>query len=440
MSESLLKAASARFDQVEIYRVESESHPVSFEANRLKEIMRRDTSGVALRVIDDGRIGFSSTTDAAREAELVDRVGGLVQFGSEAGFDFPAPVEYPQVDVFDPEVPKISQQSMIDIGQRLIESLLDEWPDLLCDANVNWATGRGRIMNSAGVDVEYEQTAYHCSLSAQLIRGTDMLNVWSGYGSSALFGDAEIDRVLQSVRRSLRWSTNTAQATASKGDLPVIFTPWGVGVTLLHPLISGFNGKNVANGSSPLADRWGEKVVDERISIYDNPLIAGASGSRPFDDEGVASRKLGLIENGVAGGPLLDLQTAGQLGMSSTGAASRGLASSPSPGTSVIDIAGGDTQFDDMIAGMKEGLVIESLLGAGQGNELGGDFRANVSLGYKVENGEIVGRVKDTMISGNVYNVLSQVEQVSDSPEWVFGSMRSPAIQCLGVEVAAKDE
>ena len=106
----------------------------------------------------------------------------------------------------------------------------------------------------------------------------------------------------------------------------------------------------------------------------------------------------------------------------------------------MIDIAPGDMSFDDMIAGVKEGLVIEALLGAGQGNELGGDFRANVSLGYRIANGEIVGRVKDTMISGNVYRVLSQVEQISDSSEWVFGSMRSPAIQCLGVEVAAKDE
>jgi PmbA protein len=106
----------------------------------------------------------------------------------------------------------------------------------------------------------------------------------------------------------------------------------------------------------------------------------------------------------------------------------------------VIDIASGDTHFEDMIAGVKEGLVVEELLGAGQGNELGGDFRANVSLGYKIENGEIVGRVKDTMISGNVYNVLSQVEHVGDSSDWVFGSMRSPALQCLGVEVAAKEE
>ena len=329
---------------------------------------------------------------------------------------------------------------MIDTGQGLIERLLDEWPELLCDASVGWSAGRGRIMNSAGVDAEYEQTSYYCYIGAQLIRGTDMLNVWAGYGSSRLFGESDLDRLLQTVRRSLRWATNMAQPTSNTGDLPVIFTPRGVSATLLHPLVSGFNGKNVANGSSPLADRWGERIVDERISIFDDPLIPGASGSRPFDDEGVASRKHALIDRGVAGAPLLDLQTAGQLGKTSTGAAGRGLASSPSPGTSVIDIAAGNTDFDEMIAGVKDGLVVEALLGAGQGYELGGDFRANVSLGYRVENGEIVGRVKDTMISGNVYKVLSQVEQVSDSAEWVFGSMRSPALKCLRVEVAAKDE
>jgi PmbA protein len=440
LSESLLNAAASKFDEAEVYRIEMESHPVSFEANRLKEIMRRDTSGVALRVIDNGRIGFTSTTDASRESELVERAAALAPFGSEAAFVFPGPSEYPTVDIVDPAVTQVAQQAMIDTGQGLIERLLDEWPDLLCDARIGWSTGRGRLMNSAGIDAGYEQTSYYCSLGAQLIRGTDMLNVWAGFGSSHLFGEDELDRLLQTVRRSLRWSKETAQATASTGELPVILTPPSVGATLLHPLMSGFNGKNVANGSSPLGDRWGEKIVDERISIYDDPLINGANGSRPFDDEGVASRRHALIDKGVAGGPLLDLQTAGQLSKTSTGAAGRGLATTPSPGTSVIDIAAGDVNFDDMIAGIKEGLVVEKLLGAGQGNELGGDFRANVSLGYKIENGEIVGRVKDTMISGNVYKVLSQVEQVSDSADWVFGSMRSPAIQCLGIEVAAKED
>ena len=86
---------------------------------------------------------------------------------------------------------------------------------------------------------------------------------------------------------------------------------------------------------------------------------------------------------------------------------------------------------------MKDGLIIEGLLGAGQGNELGGDFRANVSLGYRVQNGEIVGRVKDTMISGNVYTVLNNIEAMSDKADWVSGSLRAPAMRCRGVEVAS---
>lgn len=440
MSESLLDSAVSRFDEAEVYRVESESHPVLFESNKLKEAMRRDTSGVALRVIDQGRLGFTSTTDVNRELELVDRAAALVCFGSEALFKFPEPSHYSQVDVVDPNVPRISHRSMIDTGEGLIERLLDEWPDLLCDVRVGWAMGSGRIMNSAGIDVSYDQTTYYCSLGAQLIRGTDMLNVWTGSSSSHFFAGEELDRLLESVRRSIRWSKDTAKATSNSGDLPVIFTARGVGATLLPPLLSGFNGKNVANGSSPLIEKWGTKVVDDRISIFDDPLIDGASGSRPVDDEGVASRKLALIQNGVATAPLLDLQTAGQIGKKSTGAASRGISSSPSPSSSVIDISTGDTNVEDMISGVKEGLLVEELLGAGQGNELGGDFRANVSLGYKISDGEIVGRVKDTMISGNVYNVLSQVEKIGDSSDWVFGSMRSPAIQCLGIEVASKDD
>ena len=113
-----------------------ESHPVSFESNRLKEIMRRDTSGVALRVIDDGRIGFTSTTDVSRESELIERAATLVPFGSEAAFEFPGPSEYPSVDIVDPAVPQVAQQAMIDTGQGLIECLLEEWPELLCDARI----------------------------------------------------------------------------------------------------------------------------------------------------------------------------------------------------------------------------------------------------------------------------------------------------------------
>ena len=135
---------------------------------------------------------------------------------------------------------------MIDVGRNLIERLLDECPDLLCDATIGWSSSRTRITNSAGIDAEYGRTNYYCYLGAQLIRGTDMLNIWTGHNSSKLFLESELDWILESMCRSLSWSTETASPTPSSGDLPVVFTPRGVAATLLRPLIAGFNGKNLA--------------------------------------------------------------------------------------------------------------------------------------------------------------------------------------------------
>lgn len=435
MSEKLLESAKKRYGQAEVYRVTSESHPISFENNRLKEVMRRDQAGVALRVIHNGRIGFSSTTNPEREAELVDRAGALAEFGSEAHFAFEPQGKAPDVTVFDPAVKGVSDSELIAKGKKLLERLRSEWPDALCDVRIGRSWGETALLNSAGTEVAYEQSSYYVALGAQLIRGTDMLNVWASRSSSGLFGEDEDEIALKEVLKQLRLGEKIAKAPS--GDVPVIFTPRGVGATLLNPLLSGFNGKNYVTGSSPIIGREGTLALDPRLSIYDDPLIAGSVGSRPFDDEGVPSRKVTLIGNGVIGEPVFDLQTAGEAGKRSTGSAHRGLTSAPGPGTSVVDISAGDTPYKDMVADMKEGLVIEGLLGAGQGNELGGDFRANVALGYRVENGEITGRVKDTIISGNVYKVLAKVEAISDAAEWVYGSLRSPALRCLGVEVAS---
>lgn len=435
MTEDLLKKAKEKYGDAEVYRVRSESHPVSFENNRLKEVMRRDQAGVALRVISNGRIGFSSTTNPEREPELVDRVGTLAPFGSKAKFEFPSQADIPTISTYDPAIENLTNEVLIGKGQRLLDAVLAKWPEALCDVRFGRSMAEESVQNSAGVDRSVKHSGYYVAIGAQLIRGTDMLNVWASHSSHNVFGEDVEERVLAEVLEALENSKELASAPS--GDVPVLFTPRGVAATLLDPLLSGFNGKNVVTGSSPIIGREGEKALDSRLSVYDNPLLEGASGSRPVDDEGIPARKVGLIERGVIGEPVFDLQTAGQAGRKSTGSAQRGLASTPNPGIAVVDIAAGDTPYVQMLADMKDGLIIEGLLGAGQGNELGGDFRANVALGYRVKNGEIIGRVKDTMISGNVYTVLDNVEAIADTSEWVYGSVRTPAMRCRGVEVAS---
>jgi len=110
----------------------------------------------------------------------------------------------------------------------------------------------------------------------------------------------------------------------------------------------------------------------------------------------------------------------------------------PSPSPSAFVIAPGSTTFDEMVNDIKEGLIIEQLMGAEQGNILGGDFSGNVLLGYKVENGKIVGRVKNTMVSGNIYQVLKQITAIGRETKWVGGSVNTPPLYCPSLSVASK--
>ena len=136
---------------------------------------------------------------------------------------------------------------------------------------------------------------------------------------------------------------------------------------------------------------------------------------------------------------MYDLQTAGQAGKTSTGNGSRGLTSLPSPSSTVLIIDEGNVPYADMVKDISDGIIVEQVLGAGQGNILAGEFNANVLLGYRISRGEIIGRVKDCVISGNVYKVLNSIEALGAESKWIGGSLKTPAIYCHGVSVSSKD-
>ena len=227
-------------------------------------------------------------------------------------------------------------------------------------------------------------------------------------------------------------------APSVKGKLPVIFTPLGVASTLLMPIAMAVNGKTVLQGASPLGHRKGEQVFDKRLSIWDDPTVEYRPGSRFCDDEGVPSQRTPLIAKGVVANFLYDLQTAALAGTKSTGSASRSLASLPSPSLSAIVIEEGNTSFEDMLADIKDGLVVEELMGASMGNVLGGDFSGNVLLGYRVKDGKLVGRVKDTMVTGNIYEALKEVTAIGNKARWVGGVVLIPHICCSRLAISTK--
>jgi PmbA protein len=430
----ILRSARKVAEQAEIFLVSSRAVPIQFEANELKQVQTKESSSIALRIFREGRIGFATASGGGGLEALVDMAVETSQFGGSANFQFPSPQDYSEMSIFDSKVEKIAMERMVEIGKELIAKIRDHTPDILCDVAVTKGTSSISIINSQGGEARYDKSFFSLSLEGILVQDTDMLFVGDSESSCRL--PANIDDLADRVIRQLEMAKE--KATVSTKLLPVIFTPHGVASALLSPIVLAFNGKTVLEGASPLKDKLGEQVFDKRLSLWDDATIAYGVGSYPCDDEGVPSQRLPLVTDGVASNFFYDLQTAALAGTHSTGNGRRVGGGFPRPAISSLILSGGDVSFEAMVEDMKEGLVVEQLIGADQGNLLSGDFGGNVLLGYKVENGKILGRVKDTMIAGNVYQVLRELLGIGREARWVGGILQTPPLYCPRVSVAAK--
>lgn len=432
--EPILSLARGRgAAQAEAFHVENVETPVRFEANRLKELNSRQTKGVALRVVVNGRIGFASSTRPGDVEELVEAALETAPFGPEAHLEFPSMAEASEVAVFDEATEGLAVDEMIEMGQDLIDAARAVEPELLCDAHVRRNVGTVTIANTNGGQFSYRGTTLMAGMYGTLIRGTDMLFV--GDGDASCRTDVAVDQIKETVRRQLENSRR--HASARTAEMAVVFTPHGVADALTGPLTMAFSGRLVHQGQSPLAGCLGKEMYDRRFSLWDDATLPYRAASRPFDDEGVPSRRIPLVEKGIVRSFLYDLQTAGLAKTESTGSAERSLASQPSISTTSVQFETGDVTFAEMVAGIEEGLVVEELMGAGQGNVMGGDFSGNVLLGYKIENGEITGRVKDTIVAGNVHEALRRVVSFGSEGRWVGGTVFAPPIWFESLTVSA---
>ena len=208
------------------------------------------------------------------------------------------------------------------------------------------------------------------------------------------------DRILTDLRHAEK------TVPAPRGKLKAFVPTDAIGMFLM-PISMGINGRNVAKGTSPLAGRLGERVLAETITVVDDPHVDYSTGAAEIDGSGIRTRKQSLFESGVLQRFLYDLDTAGLAGAEPTG----------NNGCSAYwpVFRPGRRPSRELLAEIDDGIYIKDLIGFGQGNLINGDFSCLLGLGYRVQKGEIVGRIKDTMIAGNIYELLARnVELSSD--------------------------
>ncbi len=428
--EKVIDLAKAKNVEAEVYYLESQDTPIEFTNNRLKSLQTKAVKGIALRVIKEGRLGFASASDLSRLDELVDAAIATAEIGDPVEFEFAKDVQLqePQSDYQLPSTDKL-----VEIGKKAIAKVHEYNSEILVDAGFDMGSSVVQLATTSGTFAEQSDKTLSASVSGNLVRGEDFLQAYA----YQVTRDEEPD--YEQIVKDLiaKYQKAEQNATISSGNYPVLFTPFAAAFTLGGLFKTILSGQAIVQKSSPLVDKLGEKVFDERFSLTEDPTFGVAACS--FDDEGTPTSKKMLIENGIIKQFYWDRLWASRGGTTSTGNGFRGGLSRP--GTSLVNLcmSAGSTSLEDLIANMEEGIIVDQVLGAGQSNQLAGEFSVNLDLGYKVEGGKIVGRVKNTMVAGNIFEAFNNLTDFSDRATWVGASSYLPAILFTSLGVASRE-
>jgi PmbA protein len=425
LAEQLLELAiKSGAEAAEVYQSRSLSRPVFFEANRLKQLETSQAEGTALRLWRNGRPGLTVAYGSVSAAAMVERALSLSQLNQPESIELNTKSQSSYPDLGE-DVPI---EVLVNWGSEAIALIRDAYPDVVCTAEWECDVETIRLVNTKGLDCYYTDTTLNSYIEAEWVRGDDFLSVADG---QTLRGDLHPEKVANQILQRLIWAKKNVSPPS--GRVPVLFTSKAADM-LWGTVQAALNGKRVLEKTSPWASRIGKPVIAPTLTLYQDP-IAGPY-SCPFDDEGTPTQPLVFIENGVLQNFYGDRTTGHQLGTGSTGNGFRSdLSSYPSPGLFNFLIEPGSASLQYLIQKLDNGLIVDQILGGGNG--ISGDFSINIDLGYRVQNGQVIGRVKDTMVAGNVYTALKQVVLLGGDADW-NGSCYTPSLIVDGLSTTGR--
>ncbi|MDB6452560.1 TldD/PmbA family protein [Falsirhodobacter sp. 20TX0035] len=438
LTTRLLEAARrAGAEAADALALDQSATGIDIRAGKLEQAERSEAVEVGLRVLMGGRQACVSVSDLsdtsfamaaeravamAREAPE-DPYAGLADPSQLArGWDLaalqladdtaePSPFDL-EADARQAEAAALSRTGIVQV-----------------EASASYSRRAVHLAGTNGFSGGYARTSRSVSAVAFTGEGLGMERDWAGESrifqrdlpSAQGVGDLAAERALERV----------GARRPKTGAYPVLFDE-RIASSLIGHLLQAVNGASVARGAGWLRDRLGEQVLPKGLSVIEDPLRVRTSGSRPFDAEGLASRRREIVTDGVLNGWTLDLATARKLGMNSTASASRGPTSPPSPASSNVDLTQGSASRADLIAQMGTGLLVTSLIGSSI-NGTTGDYSRGAS-GFWVENGEITHPVNELTIAGNLRDMLMRITLANDARMHL--STRVPSLLVEGLTLA----
>jgi PmbA protein len=383
---------------------------------KVESIKQASDKGLGLRVFVDGKLGFGSTSDFSKDS-LKSFTKNIVSISKET-----TKTEYNKLPetqkiselnlkIFDEKISNISLEEKIESAFRMETGMFEYDKRVKNSKGCSYSDGEvlNIIVNSNGLVASYKESS--CGFSClPVAEENGQKQVGYEFFVSRFWDDLEKPENigLKGAKKAVG-TLNARKVKTQKA--PIIFEPTIAG-SFLHSIFSALNGDNIYRKESFLADKLGEKVASEFVTLIDDPTLEKGVASRPFDSEGVPSRKNVAIENGILKNYFYDTKTAIKVGTKSTGNAVRNFNTTPHIGPSNFYLKPGNYSPEEIIKSVRNGFYVIDLIGFGV-NIVNGDYSRGAK-GLWIENGEIAYPVFEVTIAGNMLDMLKRISMVGN--------------------------
>jgi PmbA protein len=440
------RALEAGATDAEVVVREGDEFSTLVRLGQVETLKESGGRGIGLRVFSGSRTASTSSSDFSAQGldHLIRGAMDLVRVTSEDPFaGLPDSKAFGvthggvdgNLDVYYDDVAAMPVSERIEYARRAEAAALAVDTRIQNSDGGSFDAGIGRkiLANSRGFVGEYQRS--YCSISAmpiaQAAEGGMQRDYW--YSSARTVRGLEAPESIgaEAARRTLR-RLNARRVPTQR--VPIVFAP-EIARSIVNNIFEAANGDSIYRGASFWANRLGQKVASENVTVIDDGTLPGRFGTAPFDGEGLPTRRTMIIENGVLKNYLLNSYTARKLNMESTGNASRGLTGNPGIGGGNVFLENGTLAPAELLRDVKSGLYVTELMGFGV-NLVTGDYSRGAS-GLWIENGELTYAVEEITIAGNLKEMLNNITAIGNDLEF-RSSVASPTLRIDGMTIAGE--
>ena len=409
-------------DEVEAFSVSQRSIEAGIENNDLKLAKTNSGAIVGIRVFTKKSLGFACANTL--EPDSLDKVlRNAISISKNAPRDefngIPQAKKIsPIPEAFDEEIEDSDEKTILEKASKMLQSARGIDDRVVVEsARFETLVGEKALANSSGIECSERFTTAYYDLMAHAIEGSIVSAADYRINGHRFLQDDDSETIAMELSNSLIRALRPKKLESFKGTL--ILSPLAAMELLVSPLLFSVDSNNVQKGISKFKDMTGQQVAAKFIDVLDDGTIPRGLSSSSFDREGVPHRRTEIVSNGTLKEYLYDQYTSNKASRESTGHASGGPRSVPSIDATNISIKEGTRNLEDLISSVKRGLYVQRF--SGRVDPVSGDMSGVAKMSREIVDGSIGDIVRETMISGNVYDMLLRIDCVSIDKEQILG-------------------